>query len=248
MRILLTGASGVLGSALADAELGSCIYTPQRGELDLTSASVVHDFIDRKRVDAIVHCAAMARVHYCESHPADALAVNLVGTANLVSAIIACEEKCRSPIRVLYISTDGVYGGELGGYREDGPTIPYSRYGWTKLGGECAVRLLRNYVIVRTRFFDPRHQRFPDAATDIFSSPLPLERVTAAIKKLLHSEYIGAINIGGERMSEYDQAIVNNKEITPTTRKEILTRNNIPIGKDSSMDIINWKNLKRKLS
>ena len=248
MKILVTGASGVLGSALIDAGLGASVFAPSSAELDLKSANVVCDFVDREKIDAVIHCAAQARLNYCEEHPLDALSVNLIGTANLVSAVLNRETQFQCTIRFLYVSTDGVYEGKTGYYREEGPTIPYSRYGWTKLGGECAVRLLKCHLIVRTRFVDSRHQRFEDAPTDVYSSALPLSEVATAIKQLLYSEYVGTINVGGDRMSEYQRVIKENKKIKPTTRARILTKENSLVCRDSSLDITRWVKLKRKLS
>ena len=127
MKILVTGTSGVLGSALLEAGFGSTICAPSSEELDLKSAHVVRNFVNREKVDAVIHCAAKARVNYCEESPVDALSVNLIGTANLVSAVLTREAEFRSIIRFLYVSTDGVYRGEKGNYREDGPTRTYSR-------------------------------------------------------------------------------------------------------------------------
>ena len=85
-----------------------------------------------------MHGAAFTSPPKINENPKLALDVNIVGTANLVRA---CMER---NIKILYISTDYVFKGDRGMYKEDDPVFPANKYAWSKLGGECAVRLYDN--------------------------------------------------------------------------------------------------------
>ena len=70
--------------------------------------------------------------------------------------------------KLLYISTDYVFKGDSGMYKEDDPVLPANKYAWSKLGGECAVRMYDNSLIVRTSFGDtvfPYEKAFVDQWT-----------------------------------------------------------------------------------
>ena len=98
--------------------------------------------------------------------------INTQGTLNLVNNVRDIKKSCNKNIRFIYISTDGVYPCSNGNYSEDSPTIPYNIYGWSKLGGETAVRSLQNFCIIRTRFFDPLNIPFSESADDIITFQL----------------------------------------------------------------------------
>ena len=134
----------------------------------------------------------------CEKNQNKAIKINIVGTLNLAKEIINHEINFKKSIKLIHISTDGVYPSTAGNYSENSATIPYNFYGWTKLGSECAVRLLRNLIIIRTRFFDPEQILFTSSATDIITSSLPVNELVEAIHLMLNSKFIGTINIGGD--------------------------------------------------
>ena len=102
--------------------------------MDITNYESVWNFFDKNRFDIIIHCAALARMSECESEPAKAIDVNIIGTANLVKSALRKQNETKKEIRFILISTDGVYDGKDGNFSEFSPTIPYNRYGWTKLG------------------------------------------------------------------------------------------------------------------
>lgn len=145
-RILITGASGLLGLNLAiEAQrAGHTVYGVSGSRrVTLEGATMVQaDLLDaaaRARMwqaaapEWVVHCAALADVDACEKNPALAQALNadLPGT-------LAVEAKAAAA-RFLHISTDAVFDGERGGYTEEDAPNPLSRYAETKLAGEGAV-------------------------------------------------------------------------------------------------------------
>ena len=69
--------------------------------------------------------------------------LNIIGTANVVKV---CE---KLNIKLIYFSSSYVYPGKKGGYKENDPVLPINNYAWSKLGGECSVKLYKNSLIVR---------------------------------------------------------------------------------------------------
>jgi dTDP-4-dehydrorhamnose reductase len=245
-RILLTGGSGKLGSAVRASGLIPGLIAPGHGALDITKPAEISWFFDAHPVDAVIHCAALARMLECETHPARALETNIIGTCLLVAEVLKREAERKKGIRFVYLSTDGVYAGDTGNFSERAATIPYNRYGWTKLGGECAVRMLSNFCIVRTSFFDPAHIPFAESATDVYSSRLPIGDLVKAIAILLNADFIGTINVGDARRSEYERYKEYKSTLRPCTYKEIARDLPFTIARDASLDLSAWKKLKRR--
>jgi dTDP-4-dehydrorhamnose reductase len=143
LRVLVTGAGGMLGHDVARAgeRAGHGLVLLDRGALDVTDAAAVTRALETARPDAVVNCAAWTDVDGAESHPEQARAVNADGAGNLARAAGG------HGIPLLHVSTDYVFdgqaplgaGGEPRAYAESDPTGPLSVYGATKLEGERIV-------------------------------------------------------------------------------------------------------------
>jgi len=244
-NILLTGSSGTLGRAIINLSNFSFL-TPSRSILDITKPSTIKFFFKKNNIDAVVHCAALARMKDCHLDPAKAIETNIVGTANLVAETIRKENKEEESIRFVHISTDGVYEGKKGNYSEKDAAKPYNVYGWTKLGAECSVKLLKNHCIIRTSFFDPENIKFEESAIDAYTSKVTIGYLTNAIRIMLNDGFIGTINIGSERKSDYD----NYKKYKPSLEHckfaDVQKAVPFPLAKDASMDCRLWKKIKSK--
>src|SRR3989344_1352799 len=107
-KILLTGASGKLGQAIISSRYFSSLLTPSRQELDITKSISIEKFFGKNNIDAVINCAALARMSECEANPDKAILVNTIGTANLVIETLKKESKIKKSIRFVHISTDGV--------------------------------------------------------------------------------------------------------------------------------------------
>ena len=237
--VLLTGSSGELGTAIVHSNTRFTLLKPSSNELDITNQKKIKDYFNKYNFSAIIHCAAMARMGQCEKNPMDAIKVNIIGTANLVNATIMKEN-----IRFIHISSDGVYYSDRGNYKENDETIPYNIYGWTKLGSETAVRILKDYSILRTSFFEPDNIPFHNAGVDVYSSKLPINEFAKAILFLVSSEFNGVANIGHERKSDYERYKKFKPSIKKCTYKEIQKGLSFIYPKDSSMNISLWRKIK----
>ena len=152
--VLVTGATGMLGSAFLrlapDVVLGASRGTGPLA-FDITDREAVGSAFDEARPKGVIHCAAFASVDGCEADPAGARAVNVQGTFNVASAATECGAW------VVYVSTDSVFEGLDGLYRESDRPSPINIYSVTKLEGEQRVReLCPEHLIIRTNFYGYR--------------------------------------------------------------------------------------------
>lgn len=148
MRLLVTGAGGMLGVAVVAAaqRLGHDVIALTRSDLDVTDAQAVRGTLQSAEAEAVVNCAAWTDVDGAESSEAAALAVNGAGAGNLAQA--AAETRSR----IVHVSTDYVFdGSKREPWLESDPVGPISAYGRTKLAGEEQVAdATPEHAIVRT--------------------------------------------------------------------------------------------------
>jgi dTDP-4-dehydrorhamnose reductase len=136
MRLLITGAAGMLGRdvAAAAARSGHEVVALARGELDITDRAAVQAAIAEAEPAAIVNCAAWTDVDGAEADEAAATRINGHGAGNLAA------EAAAAGAFLVHVSSDYVFDGRADApYREDSATVPLSAYGRSKLAGEHAV-------------------------------------------------------------------------------------------------------------
>ncbi|MEV6811126.1 dTDP-4-dehydrorhamnose reductase [Micromonospora sp. NPDC051296] len=157
MKVLVTGAGGMLGRDLVDVLAGQpehAVTAAARAEVDITDAAAAHAAVAGH--DVVVNAAAWTDVDGAEQHEAAATAVNGEAVANLAQACAT------HGARLIQLSTDYVLPGDATApYREDAPTAPVNAYGRGKLVGEQAVaRLLPDAgYVVRTAWLYGAHGR-----------------------------------------------------------------------------------------
>jgi dTDP-4-dehydrorhamnose reductase len=145
MRILITGASGLLGINLAleaanqykvfglvnSRKIKTDAFTVLKA--DLLEPGAVERLLRETYPDWVIHCAALANLEQCEKEPDLAWALNTEVPRNLA---FYCR---KGGARLLHVSTDAVFDGQAGGYSEDDSPNPLSTYAKTKLNAEYAV-------------------------------------------------------------------------------------------------------------
>lgn len=158
-KILITGASGLLGAnlVLAARDAGWDVTPvthqhPLHGgvTLDLTNVAATQALIAQTKPNWIVHCAAAANVDWCEDHPAEAKRINVEASATVAQAAK------QVGAGLIYISTDAVFYGDDPSlrYREDDRPTPPSVYAITKLQAEQAVlAILPSAIVLRVNFY-----------------------------------------------------------------------------------------------
>lgn len=151
---LILGASGLVGcylyAALKRAKLsvmGTCFHQHSREfvPLDIRNTKALKKIINQYKPGFIYLPAALTNVDYCETYPEESYQTNVRSVISLIQLI-----KHR-PVKLIYFSTDYIFNGQKGPYREEDSPDPVNIYGKHKLAAEIAIcSKLRNYLIVRT--------------------------------------------------------------------------------------------------
>jgi dTDP-4-dehydrorhamnose reductase len=154
LKLLITGASGLYGSKLAQMALSKNfeVYSSDIQELsvygnfvklDISGKTQVDETFKTIKPDFVVHAATLTDVDKCELNKTLAWKVNVEGTKNIVEAAKATGSF------LIYISTDYIFGGETGRYKETDVPNPINYYGITKLKAEEIVKTQKEYFIAR---------------------------------------------------------------------------------------------------
>lgn len=148
MKLLVTGAGGMLGRAVVEAagRLGHDVFAATHADLDVTDDGAVRRLHAQQRPRSVIHCAAYTDVDGAESDGAAALACNGAGAGNVAAAATEIGA------HVVHVSTDYVFdGSKREPWLESDPVAPLGVYGETKLAGERAVAAANpSHAIVRT--------------------------------------------------------------------------------------------------
>lgn len=229
-RILITGGAGLLGTELQ--KLGHEIIAPTKEQSDITSLPMVAQVIGDCKPDIMIHAAAIKDNRFIEKNPISAIHTNIVGTANVASICIARN------IRLVYISTDYIYEGDRGNYKETDPIKPFNLYAWTKLGGECSVVAVPNHLIIRTSF-GAKEFPYTEAFTDKWTSKDYVSVIAPMILEAALSPLTGVLNIGTDRKTLY-QFAYECKDVLPIKISD--TNFNTPY--DTSLNTQKWLDYK----
>ena len=236
MRIMVTGASGYLGwhltscAAAGDHEVLGCYYANPTlvpgvamALLDFRDPQATIEAIKDFRPHAIVHAGAMTNTADCEVNPAAATKTNVDGTVNLLAAA----QKISPLPHFVFISTDLVFDGKRGMFREQDATGPLMHYGRTKVEAERAVRNYEGmWTIVRSSLIygpagEATRHSFLDwmlsgiqrggvtLYTDEYRSPVLVGDLCDALMTILVRKAWGIYHIAGaERTSRYEFALL----------------------------------------
>lgn len=196
MKVLITGGDGQLATALK-TNANHEIRAPSKEELNITK-EFSSEWVEW--CDVVLHAAALTRpMALHDQHPFLSIDVNIIGTARISKHCITHEKK------LVYISTDYVYPGDSSYFRETDPVLPINNYAWSKLGGECSVKLVPQHLIIRAALF-PNDFKHAIAYIDSFKSYLNVDTSALYIWKLIDANATGIYNLGGDRETIYNYA------------------------------------------
>lgn len=264
-RLFITGGSGLLGSRFSkftDEYEVTTTYNKNPKEhsvkLDITDEKDVLNKIEALSPDLVVHPAALTNVDYCEDHKEEAYKINAQGTLNMVKA---CE---KIDSKLIYVSTDFVFDGTEGSYKETDKTNPISYYGLSKLKGEEFVQESDiKSAIVRVSVLYGWHENFNyvmwvidelkkgnniNIVTDEYNSPTYAENAAEAILKIFSKNKEGIYHIAGdERINRFDFAKniakvfeLDETLINPIKSEDLIRKARRPL--DSSLSVEKAKN------
>ena len=170
MRILVTGASGMLGQDLCPIleDNGYEVIETDKDTLDITNHEQVKSVLEQNKPEIVIHCAAYTNVDKAEEDLKTAELINVTGTENIA-------ETCgKSGITLVYISTDYVFDGTKNSpYRPDDRTNPVNNYGMTKYEGEEAVRSLceKYYIEITSCLYGHHGRNFVETMLSLSDKP-----------------------------------------------------------------------------
>lgn len=233
--VLLTGAGGRLGTELVSLLPG--IRATDVGDLDVTQPEAMLAALDDCLPKVIVHAAAYTDVSGAERDRALCWRVNVEGTRNVA---LLCRDL---GIHLVHISTDYVFEGTAGNYREEDPIGPVRNYyALTKLAAEAVARAAPRHLIIRTSF-RPREWPYEMAVTDAFTSQDTIDVIAPEIAlAIAHLEEIphSTLHIATERKSVYELARRSKPDVRPGRRADLP----VELPEDASLNTDRWRALK----
>ena len=225
-KILISGGRGSLATHLLRCSSNYNTTALGKEEMDITDIDQIESAILLHTPDYFIHAAALTRpmIEHITS-PENSIKSNIIGTSNVAMMCI------KHNIKLIYISTDYVYPGTTGNYSETDPILPVNEYAWSKLGGECAVQLYKNSLILRMALCETP---FPHkkALCDINKSYMYMDKAAEMILKL--KDESGIINVGGPKQTPYEFAKKSNSNIDKIYFKDI---KDVAMAKDASLNI-----------
>ena len=201
-KILISGGNSKFAKELLNVNDKFEILALPRNKMDVTDLHSISNAISIHKPDYFIHTAALSR------------------------PMILHKESTK----LIYISTDFVYEGTIGNYKETDPVLPVNGYAWSKLGGECSVKLYENSLIIRTAMVEypyPHEKAFVDVRKSL------IEYKEAARLTLELLDQSGTINLGGESDTIYNHVKSIKEDIGKISRNDIT---DLDIAIDSSMD------------
>ena len=231
-KIIVTGGTGRFGSVLKRSKLNYKMIFPKKYDLDITNFNSVKKFINKTRPFCLIHLAGLSRpmkIH--ETDISKSINLNIIGTSNIVRACQIYK------VKLIYFSTSYVYPGKKGNYKETDALLPTNNYAWSKLGGEAAVQMYKNSLIVRASMTEKPfvHKK---AFANVFTNFIYHEDFVKIFKKLIKVK--GVINVGGPTKSVYEFVKKENKKIKKIYLKN---KNNNLMPINSSMNLSKLKKI-----
>ena len=234
-RIVITGGSGRFGNIIKKHKTKYKLFFPTKNQLDILNTIKIQRYLKRVKPQILIHLAGLSRpmkIH--ESDIQKSIDLNIIGTANITKACF------KNKVKLIYFSTNYVYPGDLGNYKEDSPLLPTNNYAWSKLGGEASVKLYKNSLILRVSMTEKPfvHKK---AFANVKTNFMYHDDVVPILFKLLNKT--GIINLGGKVQSIYNFVKKNNQNV-----KKIFLKKNQKIGIpiNSSMNLKKLKFLLKK--
>jgi dTDP-4-dehydrorhamnose reductase len=272
-RIVITGGSGLAGANIAKTLVSKFevygLYNTNKVEMkgvdfrqvDLSRENEL-EVVSELGPSVIIHCAAFANLDGCEQDPDRAYRDNVVASINIA------QTAKKVGAYLIHISTDSVFDGERGVYRESDGVNPINVYGRTKLQAEREVqRICPDCAVVRTNFYGWNKREKLSMAEwmldklekgqkltgfkDVYFSPLLVNDLAEALAELYERRYAGVIHIaGGQTCSKLEFAYLTAKVfgfkenlIEPISVEDL----NLPAprGKNISLNVSKAQNLLR---
>lgn len=220
---MVTGGNGRLGRELQQLMEGTYLGS---NDLDIRDSDAVKRAFKEQEPETCIHLAADTNLKRCEKERQQAFDINVKGTRNVVDQCI--ERK----VYLIYPSTDYVFDGEKGNYREEDYPNPINYYAFTKLLGEYEVQRVKEHLILRGTMKDRGKWRHPFAPVDMYQSLLHFDEYARIMVALIEKGVTDLYHIGRGRYSVYEWAHGFDPDVKPIKLGDI----DFPLPKDVSLD------------
>ncbi len=225
-KILVTGADSRFGKILKSLDNTKRFNFRNKRQLNILSTNSIKNNINKFKPKSILHLAGLSRpmlMH--DKNIRKSIDLNIIGTCNLVS------EASKKNVKIIYLSTNYVYPGTKGNYSELDAVKPWNNYGWSKLGGECAVQMYKNSLIIRICMTEKPfiHKK---AYANVKNNFIFQEDAAKLLIKILDKK--GIFNLGGPTRTVYNFAKKNNKNV-----KKIFSKGEFPKKMNMSLKKLN---------
>ncbi|WP_440927888.1 sugar nucleotide-binding protein [Candidatus Pelagibacter sp.] len=192
-------------------------FYPSRKKLNIENIKSIKQYFSKIKPDYLIHCAALSRpMNIHEKNIIKSIDTNIIGTSNVVKTCKLFNTK------IIYFSTNYVYEGKKGNYKETDPVLPINKYAISKLGGECAVQLYENSLILRICMTEKPfiHKK---AFKDVEMNFMFQEDLAKNLTKIIDEK--GIINVGGKKQTVFNFAKTFNKKIKSISARKLFNKN-----------------------
>ena len=222
-KILVTGGNGRFAKVLKKYNNKLNLIFTTKKECNILDLKSIQKIFRKIKPNIVLHCAGLSRpMQKHEKYISKSIDLNIIGTANITKV---CE---KYNIKLIYFSTGYVYEGTKGDYSEIDSVKPFNNYGLSKLGGECAVSMYRNSLVLRITMTEKPflHKK---AFSNLKTNYMFHEDLVKILPKLINQK--GIINVGGKSQSVYSFARSHDKNIKKIKAK----KNSIPLNQTMSL-------------
>jgi len=221
-RILVTGGEGRFANELKKIKTKFNFIYLRKNQLNILNSNSIIKVIRKYKPKKILHLAGLSRpMDQHENNITRSINLNVIGTANLVNA---CS---KYKIKIIYFSTSYIYPGKKGNYKETDPLLPWNNYGWSKLGGEAAVQMYKNSLILRVCMTEKPfiHKK---AYANVKSNFIYQDDFAKILLKVINKK--GIYNIGGKPQTIFNFAKQYKKDV-----KKIFSKGEFPLKQNMNL-------------
>ena len=229
-NIVVTGGSGRFAQSLKKIKSKYNFIYPSKNKLNITNTNSIVSFLKKTKPKSVLHLAGLSRPMIDhEKKISKSINLNIIGTSNLVNV---CS---KLKIKLIYFSTSYVYPGKKGNYREYDAVLPWNNYAWSKLGGECAVQMYKNSLILRVCMTEKPfvHKK---AFANVKLNFIFHDELAKILIKIVDRK--GIINVGGPTKTVYNFA----KKYNAAVKKKFIKKNspnNFPLKSSMNLSKLN---------
>ena len=204
-KILVTGGESRFAKTLKKTKTQHKLIFKNKKDLNILEINSINKNIQKFKPNYILHLAGLSRpMKMHDENISKSIDLNIIGTCNLVKAC------AQFKIKLIYFSTSYVYQGIKGNYKETDPVLPWNNYAWSKLGGEAAVQMYKNSLILRVSMTEKPFVH-NEAYANVKSNFMFHEEASKMLIKMVHKK--GIYNFGGKSQTVYNFIKIEKKDV-----------------------------------